>query len=56
MSATSKLSIEVSDLHAGDNGNLEISCQSTIPNFLIHQKEYADIRSKTVEGMYCFHI
>ncbi|KAK0167213.1 hypothetical protein PV327_004642 [Microctonus hyperodae] len=48
MSATSKLAIRVSDLHAGDNGELEIRCQATIPNFLNHHKTYADIRKKTV--------
>ncbi|XP_008557070.1 uncharacterized protein LOC103577947 [Microplitis demolitor] len=48
MSARSQLSIQVSDLHAGKNGRLEISCQATIPNYLIHQKDYADIRTKTV--------
>ncbi|XP_015117092.1 uncharacterized protein LOC107041175 isoform X2 [Diachasma alloeum] len=48
MSATSKLAIKVSELHAGDNGRLEIACQATIPDFLIHIKQYADIRNKTV--------
>ncbi|XP_034944975.1 uncharacterized protein, partial [Chelonus insularis] len=49
MSATSKLAIEVSALHVGKNGRLEISCRATIPNtYLIHQKDYADIRTKTV--------
>ncbi|XP_044580272.1 uncharacterized protein LOC123262190 isoform X2 [Cotesia glomerata] len=48
MSVESQLSIEVSDLHAGKNGHLEISCRATIPNYLLHQKDYADIRTKTV--------
>ncbi|XP_043289642.1 cell adhesion molecule 1-like [Venturia canescens] len=48
-SATSKLLIEVSELHAGDNGRLEIRCQSTIPGFVTHREQYADIRTKTVE-------
>lgn len=52
MSATSKLAIKVSELHAGDNGRLEIACQATIPDFLIHIKQYADIRNTTVPGNY----
>ncbi|KAG7197167.1 hypothetical protein KM043_007249 [Ampulex compressa] len=48
MSATAKLMIEVSDLHAGENGQLEISCHSTIPDYPMHHEQYADIRKKTV--------
>ncbi|KAF7988173.1 hypothetical protein HCN44_007667 [Aphidius gifuensis] len=48
MSATSKLSIEVSNLHVGENGVLEIACQATIPDFLRRQTQYADIKTKTV--------
>ncbi|XP_076627181.1 uncharacterized protein LOC143344726 [Colletes latitarsis] len=47
MSATAKLTIEVSALHAGENGYLEISCYSTIPDYPLHE-EYADIRKETV--------
>lgn len=53
-SATAKLLIEVSELHAGDNGRLEIRCQSTIPAFVTHHEQYADIRIKTVEGIVAF--
>ncbi|CAL7944691.1 unnamed protein product [Xylocopa violacea] len=48
MSATAKLTIEVSALHAGENGNLEISCHSTIPDYPLFHVQYADIRKETV--------
>lgn len=48
LSATAKLMVEVSALHAGDNGNLEISCHSTIPDYPMNNEEYADIRKQTV--------
>ncbi|XP_029042339.1 uncharacterized protein LOC114875796 [Osmia bicornis bicornis] len=48
MSATAKLMIEVSALHAGENGYLEISCYSTIPDYPLHQEQYADVREETV--------
>ncbi|OAD52538.1 hypothetical protein WN48_00956, partial [Eufriesea mexicana] len=48
MSATAKLTIEVSALHAGENGYLEISCSSTIPDYPLHHVKYADIRKETV--------
>ncbi|XP_078047747.1 cell adhesion molecule 1 [Augochlora pura] len=47
MSATAKLMIEVSALHAGENGYLEISCYSTIPSYPVNE-QYADIRKETV--------
>ncbi|KZC10122.1 hypothetical protein WN55_01105, partial [Dufourea novaeangliae] len=47
MSATAKLMIEVSALHAGENGYLEISCYSTIPGYPINE-QYADVRKETV--------
>ena len=50
MSATAKLRVEVSELHAGENGQLEISCQATIPSFPIYRNEYADYKKKTVQG------
>lgn len=50
MSAISKLSIEVSNLHVGENGVLEIGCQATIPDFLRRQAQYADIRTKSITG------
>lgn len=52
MSATAELKIEVSELHAGESGNLEITCRSTIPDFRVDQKDYADFKSKSVSGSY----
>lgn len=49
MSATAKLVIEVSALHTGTNGNLEISCHSTIPDYAV---QYADIKKESVTGNY----
>lgn len=51
MSATAKLMIEISALHVGENGYLEISCYSTIPDYPMHE-QYADIRKETVSGNY----
>lgn len=48
LSATAKLMVKVSELHAGNNGYLEISCHSTIPDYPMNHEEYADIRKKTV--------
>ncbi|XP_018363642.1 PREDICTED: uncharacterized protein LOC108761536 [Trachymyrmex cornetzi] len=48
MFATAKLKVEVSELHAGQNGHLEISCRATIPAFPMHHEQFADSRKKTV--------
>ncbi|XP_025157876.1 uncharacterized protein LOC105184987 isoform X2 [Harpegnathos saltator] len=48
MSATARLKVEVSELHAGQNGYLEISCRATIPDFPMYHEQFADIRKKTV--------
>ncbi|XP_048505764.1 uncharacterized protein LOC105691989 [Athalia rosae] len=47
MSTVAQLSIEVSALHAGENGRLEISCNSTIPTYPMHHGQYADCKSET---------
>ena len=52
MSATAKLTIEASALHAGENGYLEISCSSTIPDYPLHHVQYADVRTESVSGNY----
>lgn len=52
MSATAKLKVEVSALHAGQNGHLEISCQATIPAFPMHHEQFADIKKKMVSGKF----
>ncbi|XP_043583351.1 uncharacterized protein LOC122568081 isoform X1 [Bombus pyrosoma] len=48
MSATAKLKIEVSALHTGEKGYLEISCYSTIPDYPLHHVQYADVRTESV--------
>lgn len=54
MSATAKLKVEVSELHAGQNGHLEISCRATIPAFPTHHEQFADIKTKVVSGKFFF--
>ena len=56
MFATAKLKVEVSALHAGQNGHLEISCQATIPAFPTHHEQFADIKKKTVSGKFSHKI
>ncbi|XP_043510152.1 uncharacterized protein LOC122528757 [Frieseomelitta varia] len=48
MSATAQLTIKVSELHIGENGYLEISCYSTIPDYPLHHVQYADDRRESV--------
>lgn len=52
MSSTAKLKVEVSALHAGQNGRLEISCRATIPDFPMHHEKFADIKEKMVSGKF----
>ncbi|XP_032672456.1 uncharacterized protein LOC116844691 isoform X1 [Odontomachus brunneus] len=48
ISATARLKVEVSELHAGQHGYLEISCRATIPDFPMYHEQFADVRKKTV--------
>lgn len=48
MSATARLKVEVSVLHVGENGHLEISCRATIPAFPMQHEKFADIKTTTV--------
>jgi len=50
MSATTRLKVEVSELHAGQNGYLEIGCRATIPDFPTYHEQFADIRKTKVSG------
>lgn len=50
--SSSQLSIEVSKLHAGANGRLEITCVSTIPATIAPLEQYADYKSTSVKGLY----
>ncbi|CRK92440.1 CLUMA_CG006007, isoform A [Clunio marinus] len=45
----SQLSIEVSELHAGANGRLEITCLSTIPANVAPGEQYADYKTFSVK-------
>ncbi|XP_057660601.1 uncharacterized protein LOC130896470 [Diorhabda carinulata] len=40
-----QLSIEVSDLHVGDDGQLTLTCMSTIPGYVNSLENYADLRT-----------
>nr|XP_022901833.1 uncharacterized protein LOC111414667 [Onthophagus taurus] len=46
-SATKQLSIEVSDLHVGENG-LRLTCMSTIPGYITDDETYADKREHSI--------
>lgn len=51
MSSNVQLKIKLSELHSSENGQLEIRCEGTIPDYHQH-KHYADVRSKTVTGKF----
>ncbi|XP_030758797.1 uncharacterized protein LOC115884377 [Sitophilus oryzae] len=42
-----QLSIEVSQLHAGEDGRLRLTCVATIPGYVSKDSDYADIRNST---------
>lgn len=45
---TKQLSVEVSELHVGDNGQLWLTCLATIPGYVGRGEEYADRRNHSV--------
>ncbi|KAJ8973034.1 hypothetical protein NQ317_009207, partial [Molorchus minor] len=45
-----QLSIEVSELHVGDDGTLRLTCMSTIPGYVNNMDSYADIRTATAQS------
>ncbi|XP_044272783.1 uncharacterized protein LOC123016446 isoform X1 [Tribolium madens] len=47
-SSTKQLSIEVSDLHVGDDGELRLTCMSTIPGYINPNEVFADERKTSV--------
>lgn len=49
-SSTKQLSIEVSELHVGDDGQLRLTCMATIPGYVHNLDKYADVRKKTVRS------
>ena len=49
---TVQLSLDVLELHVGMEGRLELTCLSTIPEFLgPEHSEYADRKTSSVTGM-----
>lgn len=54
--SSSQLSIEVSELHAGTNGRLEITCLSTIPASVGPGEQYADYKTFSVKGKHFIHL
>lgn len=50
--STKQLSIEVSELHVGEDGELRLTCMATIPGYVNNFDNYADIRNKTVRSKY----
>lgn len=53
-STVTQLSVEVSELHGGDDGVLRLTCVSTIPGYVGHNEEYGDIRTYSVVSK-CFN-
>lgn len=54
--SSSELRIRVSELHADENGRLEISCVSTIPAKVGKNETYADFQVLSVRGEWLFQI
>ena len=49
---TVQLSLDILELHVGPEGRLELTCLSTIPEFLDpEQSDYADWKTSSVTGM-----
>lgn len=51
-SSTKQLAIEVSDLHAGEDGVLRLTCVATIPAYVSYNEQYADIRNRSVNSKF----
>lgn len=45
-----QLVVEVSELHAGDDGELRLTCMSTIPGYIVHSEDYGDVRRRSVKS------
>ena len=50
--SSSQLSIEVSELHAGINGRLEITCLATIPAHVGPGEQFADYKTYSVKSKF----
>lgn len=48
--AMKQLTIQVSELHAGGNGELWLTCMSTIPGYVSPNERYADERRHSVRS------
>lgn len=44
-----QLSVEVAELHVGDDNQLILTCMSTIPGYINANDNYADIRKKSIK-------
>ena len=49
ISANLQLKIQISEADVSENGQLQLSCEATIPDFHRH-KHYADFKSSSVTG------
>ncbi|XP_045478477.1 uncharacterized protein LOC123683459 [Harmonia axyridis] len=47
-SSIKQLSIEVAELHVGDDNQLILTCMSTIPGYITGNNNYADMRNKSI--------
>ncbi|XP_044759851.1 uncharacterized protein LOC123317402 [Coccinella septempunctata] len=47
-SSIKQLSIEVAELHVGDDNQLILTCMSTIPGYITVNDNYADMRKKSI--------
>lgn len=48
--AIKELLVEVSELHAGEDGELRLTCMATIPGYITHNSDYMDVRKKSVKS------
>ncbi|XP_018333045.1 atypical protein kinase C isoform X1 [Agrilus planipennis] len=46
--STTQISVALSKLHQGIDGTATITCMSTIPGYVGHNENYADIRNRTI--------
>lgn len=49
-SSIKQVSIEVAQLHGGDDGRLRLTCMATIPGYVSKDSNYADMRNSTIDS------
>lgn len=49
-SSIKQLSIEVAELHVGDDNQLILTCMSTIPGYITVNDNYADMRKRSINS------